>query len=80
MVGRMHIFHSTRTRSGWIVREGGEVLSSHIDQRNCEQAAIEAARRDAANGWQARAILHKPDGTVHGEWNFGISSQQEAAN
>jgi uncharacterized protein DUF2188 len=79
-MGRMHIFHSTKTRSGWVVREGGETLSSHVDQRKCERAAIEAARRDAEYGGQARAILHQPDGTVRREWNFGADPKPDVAN
>ena len=40
-----HIFHSTLTRYGWEVREGGETVSRHPNQQACEAAAIACARQ-----------------------------------
>jgi hypothetical protein len=61
---RRHIFHPTLTRRGWEVREGGESLSQHRNQRECERAAIAAARRDCLKGLLAEVVLHKRDGSV----------------
>ena len=69
---RWHIFHSTRTRKGWIVREGGEPISYHPNQKDCERAAIAAARRDwEERGLFTRVILHKRDGTVRMARSYG---------
>ena len=70
---RGHIFHSTRTKKGWEVREGGEPISRHPNQRECERAAITAARQD----WEerrllTRAILHKRDGTIRVTRTYGL--------
>jgi hypothetical protein len=67
---RRHIFHSTLTRRGWEVREGGESLSQHRNQKECERAAIAAARRDCRQGVLAEVVLHKRDGSVRAQRSF----------
>ena len=66
-----HIFHSTLTRNGWEVREGGETLSRHPDQQQCEAAAVDAARQIVDEGGLAQAVLHESDGTIRQESTFG---------
>ena len=60
-----HTFHSTLTRRGWEVREGGETVSRHPSQQECEarlhdagarftvlgdEAVVDACARDLAEG------------------------------
>ncbi|WP_412535136.1 DUF2188 domain-containing protein [Mesorhizobium sp. BAC0120] len=69
---RRHVFHSTLTRRGWVVREGGEPISNHPNQKACEQAAIAAARRDwEERGELTRAILHRRDGSIRVARTYG---------
>jgi hypothetical protein len=69
---RRHVFHSTLTRKGWVVREGGEPISNHANQKECEQAAIAAARRDwEERGLLTRAILHRRDGSIRVARTYG---------
>ena len=71
---RRHIFHSILTRKGWVVREGGEPISNHPNQKECEQAAIAAARRDwEERGQLTRAVLHRRDGTIRVARSYGSS-------
>ena len=60
-----HIFHSTLTRRGWEVREGGETVSRHPNQQECEAAAVTCARQVNEGGGLARAVLHESDSTIH---------------
>lgn len=62
---RCHIFHSTLTRRGWEVREGGETVSRHPNQEECEAAAVASARQVNEEGGLARAVLHESDGAIH---------------
>jgi hypothetical protein len=73
LMPRRHIFHSTLTRRGWEVREGGESLSQHRNQKECERAAIAAARRDCRQGVLAEAVLHKRDGSVRAQRTFATT-------
>jgi hypothetical protein len=75
---RQHIFHSTLTRQGWEVREGGEPISRHRNQRECESAAIEAARQDCLQGLLTKAILHEQDGTVRAALTFDEPAAEQA--
>jgi hypothetical protein len=65
------IFHSSRTKSGWEVREGGETLSRHPNQQQCEEAAIAAAKKFYDDGGLAQAVLHQSDGTIREERTYG---------
>ena len=68
---RRQIFHSTRTRLGWAVREGGETLSRHRTQKEAESAARAASRDAWLSGGLAQAVLHKKDGTIREEHTYG---------
>lgn len=66
-------FHSTPNPQGkgWVVQQGGEVVSRHRKQETSERAAIKAghAARDA--GGLGQAVLHKTDGTIREERTYG---------
>ena len=66
-----HIFHSTLTRSGWEVREGGETVSRHPNQQECEAAAVASARQFNDEGGLAQAVLHESDGTIRQQRTYG---------
>ena len=40
-----HVFHSTLSRKGWIVTEGGEIVARNSNQKANEAAAIAAGRK-----------------------------------
>ena len=66
-----HTFHSTFTRRGWEVREGGETVSRHPSQQECEAAAVASARQVNNEGGLAEAVLHESDGTIRQQSTFG---------
>ena len=61
---RLEVFHSSLTKMGWVVREGGETLSRHRSQRDAEQAARLAGRKAHLQGSLAQAVFHKKDGSI----------------
>src|SRR5262245_17585920 len=67
-----HVFHSTLTRgAGWVVKEGGETVSRHASQQECEAAAIAEARQFGDEGGLGQAVLHQSDGSIREERTFG---------
>lgn len=72
------VFHSIRTRHGWKVSEGCELISSHPSQRECEAAAVERARAARAGGGIGRAVLHTRDGKIRAERTFCGASEESA--
>ena len=42
---KRHVFHSSLTKTGWVVREGGETVSRNSNQKANEKMAIAAAAR-----------------------------------
>lgn len=71
-----HIFHSTLTRNGWEVREGGETVSRHPNQQECEAAALASARQVTDEGGLAQAVLHEGDGTIRQQSTLGRDRQR----
>ena len=65
-----HVFHSTLTRNGWEVREGGETVSCHSNQPECEAAAVASALQVNDKGGLAQAVLHESDGTIRQQRSF----------
>ena len=59
---KRHVFHSSLTKDGWVVREGGETLSRHTNQKGAETAARKAGRKAQAAGGLGQAVLHKKMG------------------
>ena len=56
------VFHSSLTKTGWVVTEGGETVSRHTNQKGAETAARIAGRRAHEDGGLGQAVLHKRDG------------------
>ena len=76
---RREVFHSTLTRLGWVVREGGETLSRHRNQKEAETAACLASRKAVLSGAIAEAVFHKVDGTVRARRSYGHNGAQRPA-
>jgi hypothetical protein len=68
---KRQVFNSSLSKKGWIVTSGGKTLSGHDNQRECEAAAIAAARKVYDGGGLAQAVLHKTDGTIREERTYG---------
>jgi uncharacterized protein DUF2188 len=66
-----HVFHSTLTRKGWIVVEGGEIIARNSNQKANEAAAIAAGRKAYEGGGLAQAVLHKSNGQIREERTYG---------
>lgn len=66
-----HVFHSSLTKTGWAVREGGETISRNSNQKANEAAAIAAGRKAYEEGGLGQAVLHKSDGSIREERTYG---------
>ncbi|MDX0889658.1 DUF2188 domain-containing protein [Sinorhizobium medicae] len=64
-------YHSTPTKDGWKVTQGGKTLSNHASQKESEAAAVRAGRAAQASGGLGQAVLHKSDGTIREERTYG---------
>ena len=72
MATQMHrVFHSSLTKTGWIVSEGGEIVSRSSNQRANEAAAIAAGQKANQDGSLGQVVLHKNDGTIREERIYG---------
>jgi hypothetical protein len=65
------VFHSSLTKTGWVVKEGGEVVSRHTNQKVAETAARKAGRQAHDRGGLGQVVLHKRDGTIREERTYG---------
>ena len=65
------VFHSSLTKTGWVVTEGGETVSRHSNQKGAETAARKAGRKTQAEGGLGQAVLHKRDGMIREERTYG---------
>ena len=65
------VFHSSLTKSGWAVTEGGKTVSKHDNQKQAEAAAIAAGRKAYEDGGLGQAVLHKSDGVIREERTYG---------
>ena len=65
------VFHSTLTKTGWIVSEGGEIVSRNSNQGANEAAAIAAGQKANQDGSLGQVVLHKNDGTIREERTYG---------
>ena len=74
---RREVFHSTLTRLGWVVREGGETLSRHRNQKEAETAARLASRKVFLSGGFAEVVFHKVDGTVRERRSYGHDGEPQ---
>ena len=75
---KRHVFHSSLTKTGWVVTEGGETVSRHTNQRGAETAARIAGRRALDDGGLGQAVLHKSDGTIREERTYGKDPERTA--
>ena len=64
-------FHSLFTQEGWRVTQSGQTVSSHKTQKEAERATVFAGRAILGAGGLGRAVLHKKDGSVREERNYG---------
>jgi hypothetical protein len=65
------VFHSSLTKTGWVVTEGGETISRNSNQKANEAAAIAAGRGAHKDGGLGQAVLHKSDGSIREERTYG---------
>jgi hypothetical protein len=65
------VFHSSLTKKGWVVTEGGETISRNSNQKANEAAAIAAGRKAYEGGGLGQAVLHKSDGSIREERTYG---------
>ena len=68
---RRHVFHSSLTKTGWVVREGGETVARNNNQKANEAAAIAAGRKAYEDGGLGQAVLHKSNGEIREERTYG---------
>jgi len=73
---KREVFHSSLTKLGWVVREGGETISQHRSQKEAEMAARLCGRKAYLNGGLGQAVFHKTDGTIREERTYGRDPQQ----
>lgn len=76
---RREVFHSSLTRLGWVVKEGGETLSRHRSQKEAELAARLACRKAYLSGGLAQAVFHKSDGSIREERSYGRAPKHGSA-
>ena len=72
---KCEVFHSSLTKIGWVVREGGETISQHRNQKEAEMAARVAGRKAFLNGGIAQAVFHKVDGSVRERRTYGRDNE-----
>ena len=65
------VFHSSLTKNGWVVTEGGETVSRNSNQKANETAAIAAGRKAYEDGGLGQAMLHKSNGEIREERTYG---------
>lgn len=67
------VFHSTPNPdgNGWIVQEGGKVVSKHRKQETAQNAAVKAGRAAEAAGGLGQAVFHKANGEIAQERTYG---------
>lgn len=65
------VFHSSRTKEGWVVTHNGATVSRHNSQEEAEEAAIAARHAAHESGKNAQAVLHKADGVIREERTYG---------
>jgi hypothetical protein len=65
------VFHSSMTKNGWVVTEGGETVSRNSNQKANEAAAIAAGRKAQKDGGLGQAVLHKANGEIREERTYG---------
>ena len=70
-IRKREVFHSSLTKIGWVVREGGETISQHRNQKEAEMAARIAGRKAFLNGGIAQAVFHKVDGSIRERRTYG---------
>jgi len=63
---------------GWVVREGGETISLHRNQKEAEMAARLAGRKAYLSGSIAQAVFHKVDGSVREKCTYGRDRDHHA--
>ncbi len=75
---KREIFHSTPKKdgNGWVVQQGGEVISNHRKQATAERAAVKAGHAAQDAGGLGQAILHKSDGTIREERTYGADPKK----
>jgi len=61
-------------RAGWVVREGGETLSLHRNQKEAEKAARLAGREAHLHGGIGQAVFHRRDGSIRAARWYGDDS------
>jgi hypothetical protein len=65
------VYHSSPSKDGWKVTQGGKTLSNHRTQQTSEKAAIVQGRRAYNQGGLGQAVLHKSDGEIREERTYG---------
>jgi hypothetical protein len=68
---KRHVFHSSLTKTGWAVREGGETISRNSNQKANEAAATAAGRKAYKDGCLGHAVLRKSNGQIREERTYG---------
>jgi len=65
------VFHSSLTKNGWVVTEGGETVSRNSNQKANEAAAVAAGRKVHKDGGLAQVVMHKATGVIREERTYG---------
>ena len=64
------VFKCLPAARGWKVTKNDHLVAHYPTQSIAERAAARQARAEAKRGNQAKAILHKKDGSVYGERSY----------
>jgi len=64
------VFKVLPSDRGWRVTRDDQLVSHYPSQSIAEKAAARQARAEANKGNQARAIIHRKDGTVAAERSY----------
>lgn len=72
------VFHSVPNPAGngWVVEQGGDVVSRHRKQETAERAAVSAGHAAQDSGGLGQAVLHRRDGTIREERTYGADPKK----
>ncbi|MDX8495873.1 DUF2188 domain-containing protein [Mesorhizobium sp. VK22B] len=75
-MAKRSVFHSSPTKDGWKVTEGGKTISTHDTQKASEAAAIKAGHASQNAGGLGQAVLHKSNGQIREERTYGADPKK----
>jgi hypothetical protein len=65
------VFHSVKTKHGWVVKKGTVTVGTYDTQLQAEKSAKDRGRAAYAAGGLGQAVLHKSTGVIRTEHTYG---------